>query len=74
MLLRVIVDLKQKECEKIVSIRKMVSFNPLVLEALDAVAKAQKMKRSALIEKCVENYPDVYQVLEGIREQVKPDV
>lgn len=54
------------------TIRKMVSFNPLVLSALDAVAKAQKMKRSALIEKALENYPDVYDVLAALRESVKP--
>ena len=53
-------------------IKKQVSFNPLVLQALDAVARAQKMKRSSLIEKALENYPDIDDVLEGLRASVKP--
>lgn len=52
----------------------MVSFNPLYLQAIDAVAKAQKLSRSALIEKMTDNYPDVFEVLEGLRLKVKPDV
>lgn len=53
------------------SIKKMVSFNPLLLQALDAVAKAQKHSRSALIEKALENYPDIDDVLTGIKEACK---
>lgn len=53
------------------TIKKLVSFNPLLLQAVDAVCKAQQMKRSALVAKALENYPDVDAVYEGIKEANK---
>ena len=53
------------------AIKKMISFNPLLLQALDAVAKAQKKSRSGLIESACENYPDIWEVLAGMREANK---
>lgn len=53
------------------AIKKMVSFNPLVLQALDATARALRMKRSALIERAILNDPDIDQVYEGIKEANK---
>ena len=53
------------------TVRKMVSFNDLLLQAVDAVCKAQHMKRSGLIAKALENYPDVDEVFEQIKEANK---
>ena len=52
-------------------LKKQVSFNPLVLQALDATAKALRMKRSALIERAILNDVDVDEVYQGIKEANK---
>ena len=53
------------------NIKVMISLNPNLLEAVDAVAKAQMKKRSELITEALRNYPDVYEVLTGIEEANK---
>ena len=42
-----------------------VSMNLDILEAADAVAKTERISRSALIQRCLKDNPDVYEVLEG---------
>jgi metal-responsive CopG/Arc/MetJ family transcriptional regulator len=55
--------------EKMVNkIKVNVTLNVDVLEALDAVAKKEMVSRSAYIQKCVRNDPDVYDVLEGMKQ------
>ena len=53
------------------NIKVMISLNPNLLVAVDAVAKAQMKKRSELITEALRNYPDVYEVLTGIEEANK---
>ena len=50
-------------------IKVNITLNVDVLEALDAVAKKEMVSRSALIQKCVKNDPDVYDVLEGMKHE-----
>ncbi len=54
-----------------ISIKKQVSFNPLVFQALEASRKALGMSRSKFLEKALENYPDFDDVYEGIKEANK---
>lgn len=49
------------------NIKVMISLHPDILEALDAVAKKEMVNRSAYIQKCLKNDPDVYDVLEGMK-------
>ena len=49
-------------------VKVMISLPPDILEATDAVAKAQYLNRSQLIVEALKNYPDVYEVLQGIKE------
>ena len=51
-----------------VRVKVMISLPPDILEATDAVAKAQYLNRSQLIVEALKNYPDVYEVLQGIKE------
>jgi len=46
----------------------MISLPPDILEATNAVAKAQYLNRSQLVVEALKNYPDVYEVLQGIQE------
>jgi metal-responsive CopG/Arc/MetJ family transcriptional regulator len=55
----------KKELEKIAT---SVSFNPDVLEALDKVAAVAMVSRSAYIQKCLQADPDIYDVLEGMKQ------
>jgi metal-responsive CopG/Arc/MetJ family transcriptional regulator len=48
-------------------IKVNITLNVDVLEALDAVAKKEMVSRSAYIQKCVKDNPDVYDVLEGMQ-------
>lgn len=48
-----------------------VSLPPNILEATDSVAKANDQSRSALIVEALKNYPDVYEVWQGIKEATK---
>jgi metal-responsive CopG/Arc/MetJ family transcriptional regulator len=45
-----------------------ITVNVDVLEALDAVAKKEMVSRSAYIQKCVKADPDIYDVLEGMKQ------
>ena len=48
-------------------VKVTVSLNTDILEAADAVAKTEMISRSALIQRCLKNDPDVYDVLEGMK-------
>jgi len=53
------------------NIKVLISLNPNLLEALDKTAKALLKKRSELVTEALLNYPDVYEVYEGIKEANK---
>ena len=53
------------------NIKVMISLNPNLLEALDAVAKIEMKNRSVKVTEVLRNDPDIYEVLEGIMEANK---
>lgn len=50
------------------NIKVMISLNPDLLEALDAVAKTEMKTRSAKVTEILRNDPDIFDVLKGIKE------
>jgi metal-responsive CopG/Arc/MetJ family transcriptional regulator len=47
--------------------RVNITISKEILEALDAVAKTKGRTRSQQVRESLQNDPDVYEVLEGIR-------
>lgn len=50
------------------NIKVMISLNPNLLAALDAMAKIEMKTRSAKVTEILRNDPDIWDVLEGMKE------
>ena len=50
------------------NIKVMVSLHPDILEAVDKLAKVNMETRSALIQRILKDNPDVWEILEGMKE------